>query len=570
MNNTDFFNFVQNSNILTDVTEMLLPTFTKRGLVLGVAGFIHLEERLVHICVGATARFPEKELEFFFLNQSEFDILPHVEDNGFICYTNDDNLVLDIDNPCGIIKESFELVRKVLIDGFRKSNEADFYNEYEAYWRRLKSTVSVFANISVNESVTLLKYTKIKDTSNFFSTNDQTECLASYTRFLGSKDKPSYHNGIYIPLLFGSKLTIPRSGDLMDISLVRQIIDQHVSQENQKKIRSLLSKTKADDLIIFSLPQPNGYYSLFGVRLKGISHNTHPLLNTATEVNIIPFTVTRLDSEFMLNRGGTGQSFINKNVLVIGAGSVGSAICEEVIKAGIINLSVIDKDILLPENCYRHNCGFRYVNKKKAEAVKLKLESYYPHAEVKAYSLSIENILEQKGINFQDYNAIIIATGNANTNQYLNKLFKEKFKGIPVLFSWLDPFGIGGHCLVSNISDQGCYQCLYSNISLHNIASFAAPIQHKSFSKSISGCGSMYVPYGSLDALQTAILTIRKLLDVLLGEETKNSIFSWKGNPKMFLSEGYKLSPRFLQNEQQLLISKDLFYQEKCIVCGNK
>ncbi len=272
----------------------------------------------------------------------------------------------------------------------------------------------------------------------------------------------------------------------------------------------------------------------------------------------------------MLTRGGTGRKFIGKKLLVIGGGSVGSLICEEIIKSGILKVDVVDKDILLPENCYRHSCGLRYVNKKKAEAIKTKLEAFYPHAYVNAFSTSIQDALLKRKLDIKQYDAIIVATGNATINQYLNKRFKKEIPEVPVLFSWLDPFGVGGHCLVSNLSTAGCYQCLYSNDNLHNSASFANQTQPKSFSKNISGCGSTYVPYGSLDASQTALLTVRKLLTVLLGKEIKNSISSWKGDAELFLSEGFSLSPRFNQSEQQLEASNDLFYQAKCKVCGTE
>ena len=73
-----------------------------------------------------------------------------------------------------------------------------------------------------------------------------------------------------------------------------------------------------------------------------------------------------------------------------------------------------------------------------------------------------------KKINFNNYDAVVVATGNATVNQFLMRFFKKTIPGKPVLFSWLDPYGIGGHCLVSNISENGCYQCFYTNESLHN------------------------------------------------------------------------------------------------------
>lgn len=570
MDKNVFFKIVQAAEIFTDPADIDLPVLTKRGLPYVVSGNVYILGTNISVCVGVSESFPCKEPSFFLLNPNDFEALPHVEENGLICYTNDDNLVLDIDNPVGIIKDCFDLAKQTLIDSLTKKNQDDFYNEYEAYWRRFKNCLSVFTNIEISSKVSLLKYAKIKNAETFFAVTDQTDRLNTYQRFFGSKEAPQFVNGIYIPLLLGSKIFIPKGDLQIKGTLIQELIQQFTSLENQREMKRLLAKPKKDDLIIFSLPQPNGYFSLFGVRLKGINYRQHPLLFSDINFKISPITTTRLDPEFMLARGGTGQKVLNKKILVIGAGAIGSIICEELVKASVLKVDIVDKDILSPENCYRHSCGYRYVNKKKPEAVKAKLEEFFPHSEINAFSIPIEDAIAKKKIDLSNYEAVIVATGNATINQFLSKKFIEQIPGTPILFSWLDPFGIGGHCLVSNLSAEGCFQCLYSNEGLFNSASFAHPSQPKSFSKNISGCGSMYVPYGSLDAINTAILAVRKLLEIFSGKEKHNSIFSWKGDPGLFLSEGYKLSPRFNQCQEELLSAKFLFINQNCKVCGTR
>ncbi|TKK66367.1 hypothetical protein FC093_17460 [Ilyomonas limi] len=571
MEKENFLNILQQSEILTDVKESVLPALSARGLAFGFSGTTEVAGYEVHICIGASTHFPLREPIFFLLNHKDFEKIPHVEEDGYICYTNDDSLVLDIGNAEGIIRESFELVRQTIIKGFLKQNLNDFYNEYEAYWAKLKNQTIVYTNILVADEVKGVKYTRVREARHLFASSDEAERINSFHRLFNSKNSPpQFQNGLFIPLLPNAKVFIPEGNTSLTIDTIKHLISHHTSVDNKERINKALAKTKIDDLIIFSLPQPNGKFSLFGIRLKGINHRIHPLLNADTNTTITPLRVRHLDPEYMLARGGTGQTFLSKKVLVIGGGSVGSAVCEEIIKAGILSVDIIDKDTIEPENCYRHNCGYKYISLKKAEAIKTKLESYYPHCKVTAFSMSIEDGFNKRKINLQQYDAIIVATGNGTINQYLNEVFRAQIPGIPILFSWLDPYAIGGHCLLTNITDKGCYQCLYQNGSLHNTASFSAPTQPKSFSKSISGCSSMYIPYGSLDALQTAILTVRKLLDVFLKREEQNAIFSWKGNPDLFLSEGYNLSARFHQNDEQLNSAKYLFLQPNCRVCGNK
>jgi molybdopterin-synthase adenylyltransferase len=566
-----FKQHVDDACILSNTYECQNPALAKRGLAFGVAGEVIIDKITAKIVVGVPEVFPNCTPTFFLLNQEDFIRLPHVEHDGYICYTHNDTLVLDVDNESGIIAGCFELAMKTLKDGIDRKDKNEFYNEYEAYWRELKGVSGMFANLILSEDVEVIKYSKLKDKDKelFFAVSDTTERMNSYQRIVNVKESPAqYFNGLYIPLKKGAEILIPNFNQELTLEDARELILKNITPSNEKKIRTALSKTKLEDLIVIDFPLPNGNHSLFALRFKKINHTAHPLFTPGSTAIVIPYNVKRVDPEFMLVRGGNGNSFIDKKILVIGGGSVGSAVAEELIKAAVINVDVIDKEKLEVNNCYRHNCGFRYINKKKAEAIKEKLTSYYPHSKVTAFNMAIEDAISKKKIDFEIYDAVVVATGNATINQFLMKFFRKEIPGKPVLFSWLDPYGVGGHCLVTNITENGCYQCLYTNDTLHNTASFAAANQQRSFVKNISGCGSVYVPYGALDANQTAILTVRKILDVFAGKETINAVYSWKGSSELFLQEGYNLSARYHQTVEQLEAGKSLFHQPKCKLCG--
>lgn len=569
----NFKQHIDDACILSNTYEYQNPALAKRGLAFGVAGEVVIDKVTAKIVVGVPKAFPNCAPTFFLLNQEDFIRLPHVEPDGYICYTHDDTLVLDIYNEPGIIAGCFQLAIKTLKDGIDRKDKNEFYNEYEAYWRHLKDVSAMFANIELSEDVEVIKYSKLKDKDKdkelFFAVSDTTDRMNSYQRIVNVKENPAqYFNGLYIPLKKGAEILIPNFKQELTLEDIRELILKNITPSNEKKIRTALSKTKQEDLIVIDFPLPNGNHSLLALRFKKINYTTHPLFTPGSTASVIPYNVKRVDPEFMLTRGGNGNSFIDKKVLVIGGGSVGSAVAEELIKAAVINVDVVDKEILEIDNCYRHNCGFKYVNKKKAEAIKDKLIAYYPHSNVSAFNMAIEDAISKKKIDFKIYDAIVVATGNATVNQFLMKFFRKEILGKPILFSWLDPYGVGGHCLVSNISENGCYQCLYTNEALHNIASFAAANQQRSFVKNISGCGSVYVPYGALDANKTAILTVGKILDLFAGKEPINALYSWKGSSELFLQEGYNLSDRYHQTTEQLEAGKSLFHQSKCKLCG--
>lgn len=568
MDKKTFLELLIEAKILTNVTAGDVPALAKWGLSITACGQTLIEGRRVELAVGVTSDFPRRLPLFFLLNKVDFGTLPHVE-GGLICYAQDDALVLDIDNSLGILQAAFEMAAITLSEGITGKNEADLYKEYGSYWQRLKNSTLLFVDITVHDRVMPISFAKLKNKGPQFAFSENNRSLRTFERLFKNEQKsPTTYKGIFIPLRAGSKIWVPAEGEELTCLQLQELVWPNLTKENQERLRVMLEKTRLVDLLVFCLPQTDGYYTLFGVHLMGINHAKHPLL-LEVPVKIVPLVVSRVDAEYLLTRGGTGRKFLEKRVLVVGGGAVGGYVCDALVKSAVINVDVVDKDILLPENCYRHICGFQYVTENKAKSLKMMLESLYPHAHVEAISLSIENALEQGKINLSVYDAIIVATGNATSNLHLNRIFRQAVPAIPVLYTWLDPFGIGGHCLVTNLTPKGCFQCLYENESLHNRASFADKKQTKSFVKTLAGCSSPYVPYAALDAMQTAELAVRSLLDVFTGKKVTNAIYSWKGNPDLFLEEGYQLAPRFAQTEEQRQQAKSLFVVPNCTVCGN-
>lgn len=71
------------------------------------------------------------------------------------------------------------------------------------------------------------------------------------------------------------------------------------------------------------------------------------------------------------NRRGRSQEVVRgKSIAVVGCGAVGSFLAEELARAGIGQLTLVDGDRLRFGNCIRHLADARFVNLHKAEAIK--------------------------------------------------------------------------------------------------------------------------------------------------------------------------------------------------------
>jgi molybdopterin/thiamine biosynthesis adenylyltransferase len=274
-----------------------------------------------------------------------------------------------------------------------------------------------------------------------------------------------------------------------------------------------------------------------------------------------------MDKDYLLPRGGASANLFEKNVLLVGCGSIGSCIAQNLSKSGIGKMTLIDNDVLKPENVHRHLLGMKNCLKTRAKSdlLKAQLESELPHCEIESICENFQSVLKN-GFDFSPFDLVILATGNDNLSILTSEFFHENFSKKPVIFTWLDPLGIGGHALLTNLEPHGCYKCLFEK-DLHNKASFAEKGQ--SFSKTMAGCSGRFTDFGFLDVQETALLAVRLSLEVLKNEKASNQLISWIGNDEKFISEGFKTATRYQKNAEKNRLVKLDFADECCPICGD-
>ncbi|MFQ6673818.1 MAG: ThiF family adenylyltransferase [Fidelibacterota bacterium] len=76
-------------------------------------------------------------------------------------------------------------------------------------------------------------------------------------------------------------------------------------------------------------------------------------------------------------------------VALIGCGALGSAIADLMVRGGLRHMDLFDRDLLLPGNFSRHQCGFDHLRENKAVALAAQLASASPHLHVFSYPASL-------------------------------------------------------------------------------------------------------------------------------------------------------------------------------------
>jgi len=112
--------------------------------------------------------------------------------------------------------------------------------------------------------------------------------------------------------------------------------------------------------------------------------------------------------EAITSRGAHPKSLREAKTLLIGAGSLGSLLAEQLIRGGVSNLVIVDNDILEIGNLVRHSLPISDVHRGKAGSLASHLNSINPNVSVTAWSEGFRPDPER----YRDYDLVIDTTGS--------------------------------------------------------------------------------------------------------------------------------------------------------------
>lgn len=536
----------------------------------GLEGMIDVEGHEVTLRVVLDRSFPLSLPRFVLQPWDALGFIPHVDRRGVVCFADPEGLVLDRRRPVEIVADAFHRAIGVLRDGVTGRNRCDFADEFEVYWRQLPGHVTAISVLDPSDRVSRAVVAFAGDRL-FGIARDEQE-LSAFLSGQPVNGTLRTQEALYVPLEEATIIIPPRpDSSFWNAADVRRVLLPAVSPANLRRLRKLTKGRPAGQVyVVFKLPRPSGGETLFGIRYDG-TDATHPLLEGSSARALTPVAVQRWDHSYLIQRGGGHAALACKRVLLVGCGALGGHLAFELVRAGILNLTLVDHDHLMPENSFRHVLGRTYWGMPKAQAVKSALEAQLPYSHVTAVVDTIHGALTSRSIDLSEYDLIILALGSPTVELDINERLYALHRNALCMVTWLEPLGIGGHALLSGNQRGGCFECLYTlpqddNGPLYNRAAFAAPGQ--SFGRALSGCGSLHTPYGSVDALRTAALAARLAIDALLGKETCNPLLSWKGDATAFVAEGYRLSNRYNWTETELFRQRYSYPSPRCRICG--
>lgn len=190
--------------------------------------------------------------------------------------------------------------------------------------------------------------------------------------------------------------------------------------------------------------------------LTGLDDGTPLLVVSVTSDDLVPFHSSDASHAHRRNwvilpddtgaRSGRANGANTKMVTIVGLGSVGAKIAENLVRSGIRRFRFFDGDVFLPGNIERHILDWRDVGFRKAEAVARRLKHLVPGVQIEtlAVNLDWQRSAEAQAAHIDKIAAsdlIIDATGSVPTAMLLGAVAAQN--GVAFLSAAVFEGGLG-------------------------------------------------------------------------------------------------------------------------------
>lgn len=462
-------------------------------------------------------------------------LLPHVGYSGIVCVNDGQGLSVDLDLPVDLAAHTLlaahDLLEKWAAD--EDASIAEFFNELEGYWAGLPGAFRGHSTFEVDGNDRLISAyedRKYKTPKWYFAERSTRPREIDASKLQGQR-------GLYVHL---DKIPAPPEYPAQLTHDYVEAVCAAFSPAQRELWNSVLGPSNNGPkrcVLLVSVPRQAGGRSLVGAAFtvyKGKLERRAP---------VAPLTARRQTASHMRERGGASLELLSKHVAVLGCGAVGSVVADTLAAAGVGTLTLVDADEYSEDNVFRHVLDPVYIGFPKTLGLKHQLQARYPGLAVESAAVTAQRWFN--ATNLENIDGVVLAFGAPSIERSFARAFRKRNCQLPVVFSWLEALDLGGHSVLMWTGKPGCLDCLYrdeeGSPSLHPRTSFLEPNQH--VTRNLTGCASVFVPYGALQARKTGLMAAEQMLSALAGAAPERAYSYWVGHGIQAQERGLRMTP---------------------------
>lgn len=211
------------------------------------------------------------------------------------------------------------------------------------------------------------------------------------------------------------------------------------------------------------------------------------------------------------------EKLLNSNVLICGAGGLGSTVISSLAAAGIGKIGIVDDDNIELSNLNRQFIHSpEHINESKVKSAQFWVNKFSPKTEVKTYKTRLNENNYQKIV--EDYDYIVDCFDNFESKFLLNKIAIKESK--PLIHGGITEFC--GQVMTIIPRKTACLNCILEEEKIKQSKGSLAP------------CVSLIASIQSVETIKTILNIGKKLENKLLSVDSLSMEFktlSLKRNP---------------------------------------
>ncbi|AEG67311.1 ThiF family adenylyltransferase [Ralstonia solanacearum] len=265
----------------------------------------------------------------------------------------------------------------------------------------------------------------------------------------------------------------------------------------------------------------------FAFALPGGPPTVHPAarpyrgVRARSRQSLQPMLVERVDPDWTVGRDQFPQVPRRqaKRVVVFGAGALGSPVVEQLARAGVGHITLVDYDVMEPANIDRHLLGLQHMGHRKVTAVADVVNKSHPSCVVTPFPGTAQKWLQ--GNSLRDYDLAVDLTGEPTVQWYLNEARRQE--ACPLVVGWMEPFVAAAHvCLLTPSTLWFPNANRTDRLKLLEAIDWPGEVIRQ-----VPGCSSRFQAYTSANAAYAVALVSENVLQVIDGEVESSKILSW-------------------------------------------
>ncbi len=475
--------------------------------------------------------FPFSKVEVRLANGRGDKIQPHVEHNGKLCLSAEENYALD---PVSAVKNALSQSFKLLKQNEQGYLTDDFQDDFLLYWNNYIQEARYVANLNIPAGLQSRfgSYCVIEKEIYCFAGRGEAE---PYLRNIRPHNSLELKRSINIRLF-----SLPSPDRYPDTySELEKLINDRTSDGLLLFQEALCQQPKSIVVVLMGFDE-SGRDHAVAIRLsrpvdqKGQTAHRRFVrrdfsrLKDAPSGSLGDYNLTRLTTR-SVNAALTRLPYddvrvlAEKRVAIIGCGALGSGVAKLLAKAGIGHLKIVDDEDLRWENIRRHELGAAAINQSKAAAMAADLGRNIPDiGSVEAFNCTVQKLCTDNPKILANIDLIVSCSGSWFADTFIDiGILDEGEARRPVIYGWLEDYSVAAHSVFLNGADGLTFRDgfdAYGNF--HGRASTGAK-------RPPPGCGVSTSPFGAVELSAAQSLVARTALNVLRGRLKNSSWRTW-------------------------------------------